>query len=354
MATNTFLPPIMKAWTFSQPGTHRQVLSQTTVPTPNLPTGDEVLIKIEYAGLSFGDLKTMGLIPSFLRTKNSVPGTDYAGVIIAKGPLAPSKFEIGTEVFGTLETDSKRHGTGALCEYICLSTSSNNIVAPVPSNMTLQEAGAVAIGGLMAMLICKNGGIKEDCGIRMLVHGSSGQCGTAFIQVAKAMGAKEIVATCSTPNFDMVKRLGADVTIDYRKEAPFSEYLAKEYGDRKFDIIVDTVGAQDVYTHSPAFLKDDCVYVNIGDYTNGLFRTVFHWFVNLYWPQWLGGTPRRFIMFGPWETPKVIDPLTKLMADGKIKPVIERTVAFDQVLEGYDVVATKRTRGKVMVKVASS
>ena len=111
------------------------------------------------------------------------------------------------------------------------------------------------------------------------------------------------------------------------------EYLATEYGHKKFDIIVDLVGAQELYTHSPTLLKEDCVYVNIGDYTNGMWKTLLNWFLNVYWPEWLGGTARKYIMFGPWETPKVVDALVKLMADGKIQSVIERSIGFEQVLE---------------------
>lgn len=123
------------------------------------------------------------------------------------------------------------------------------------------------------------------------------------------------------------------VTIDYRKQAPLHEHLAKQYGENKFDIVVDMVGAQELYINSLVFLKEGCVYVNIGDYTNGLWTTLLNWFLNTYWPELLGGTPRKFIMFGPWGATKLVDQLTTLMADGKIKPVIEKSVSFDQVLE---------------------
>jgi NADPH:quinone reductase-like Zn-dependent oxidoreductase len=68
-----------------------------------------------------------------------------------------------------------------------------------------------------------------------------------IVQVAKAMEAEEIVATCSKPNFGLVKDLGADSVIDYRDKKPLHEYLTKEFGPRKFDLVVDTVGAQELY-----------------------------------------------------------------------------------------------------------
>jgi hypothetical protein len=109
--------------------------------------------------------------------------------------------------------------------------------------------------------------------------------------------------------------------------------LAREFGDRKFDIVVDTVGAQELYEKSPSFLKEDGVYVNIGDFTHGMLATVYHWIVNYLRPVWLGGTPRKWIMFGPDVGPEAGVWVQKLVADGKVKAVIDRSVGFDQVLD---------------------
>jgi NADPH:quinone reductase-like Zn-dependent oxidoreductase len=326
------IPPTMKAWTFSQAGSHRQVLSKAMISTPKPPTNDQVMIKVAYCGLNFGDIKLMRMVPSILRRKDSIPGCDYSGTVLDAGPLAPSNFAVGTRVFGVLATASLFEGQGALCDYICLSTK-QHLIMPVPKDCTLEDAGCLSIGGTMAYLICKNGGIKENCGLRILVNGASGGCGTIFVQVARAMGAKQIIATCSAPSFELVKSLGADKAIDYRDKKPLHGYLAKEFGDRKFDFVLDTVGAQKLYENSPGYLKEDGVYVNIGDFTNGMWLTAFHWFLNYFRPVWLGGTPRRFIMFGPSVDGEAGDWLTKLIAEGNVRAVIDRSVSFDEVLE---------------------
>ncbi|KAF2691473.1 NAD(P)-binding protein [Lentithecium fluviatile CBS 122367] len=272
-------------------------------------------------------------------------------MITSTGSSASSTLTVGTRVFGVLGTTAILKGEGALCEYICISPK-QHVVMPVPENCTLEEAGCLSIGGTMAYLVCKNGGITENCGLRILVNGASGGCGTIFVQAAKAMGPAQIVATCSTPNFELVKGLGADIVIDYREKQPLHEYLAKEFGDRKFDIVVDTAGAQELYENSPAYLEEDGVYVNIGNLTNGLWLTAFHWFMNYFRPVWLGGTPRKFVMFGPTVRSEAGDWVTRLVAEGKVKAVIDRSVSFYQVLEAFDVIASKRTRGRMVVKVA--
>ncbi|KAF1952662.1 GroES-like protein [Byssothecium circinans] len=316
----TAISSTMKAWAYSRAGPHRQVLSQTTIPTPKAPTGDQVMIKVAYSGLNYGDVKTMAMMPSIFRN-NAVPAMDYSGTIIAVGPSVPSHLSVGTRVFGILETLAMFKGIGSLCEYMCISTS-KSMVAPVPANFSLED----------------NGGIGENCGLRMLINGSSGGCGTAFVQ----------------PNFELVKSLGADRVLDYRESDPLHVRLAKEFGERPFDIVIDTVRAQELYTNSPSYLKEDGIFLNIGDFTNGLFATAWNWLMNWCWPRWLGGTPRNYVMFGPDINPETVEQLLKLMEKGEIKAVKERTAEFDDVLEAFDILASKRTRGRIVVKVAGS
>ncbi|KAF2241743.1 NAD(P)-binding protein [Trematosphaeria pertusa] len=331
------IPPTMKAWTYSRAGPHRQVLSLNTIPSLKPPTGDQVLVKVAYSGLNYGDLKSMKMIPSIFRAKNSVPAMDWSGTILAVGPSAPPSLVVGMKVFGVLAMEAIFTGQGTLREYMCISTK-KHMVAPVPDNCTMEEAGCIAIAATMAHLICKHAGIKEDCGLRILVNGASGGCGSGFIQAAVAMGAKEVIAICSAPNFELVQSLGATRAIDYRDKKPLHGYLAKEFGDRKIDVVVDTMGAQDLYTNSPKYLKEDGVFVNIGDYTSGTLLTAFYWLLNLFWPRWLGGTPRKFVMFGPDFGPDTVQWVQRMVGGGKMKAVIDRSVGFDQVLE----VSTRR------------
>jgi NADPH:quinone reductase-like Zn-dependent oxidoreductase len=225
------------------------------------------------------------------------------------------------------------------------------MIAPVPEGISMEEVATLGSAGMMAFSACKLGGINEGHGYRVLVNGASGGCGSAFTQVVSALGAKEVIATCSAPNEEFVKNLGANRTIDYRSNSPLHAYLSKQYSERPFDFILDVMGNQEIYTHSPAYLKPDGTYMNIGDYTHGSFWTLWYWFSNTYWPQWLGGVPRKSMMFQGKRDQECIDNLVHFIRDGKIKGLVEKCFAFEDALDAYDLVLTMRVRGRVVVKV---
>ncbi len=83
--------------------------------------------------------------------------------------------------------------------------------------------------------------------------------------------------------------------IDYQ-HSPLPAYLAQQYGDKPFDFVLDCVGTQALFVNSPAYLKPEGAVVNIGA-LEGIGRTAFHALSNLWLPTWLGGVPRRYIMF---------------------------------------------------------
>lgn len=342
----------MQAWTYSTKGPHREVLKINTIPTPKPPSGGNVLIKVAYSGLNPGDVKVMKTIPQLLRPKMSMPGMDYSGIIVARGPSAPANLPIGERVFGMLATKSLFLGHGTLCEYITLDPM-GVMVAPIPENLSLEEAGAIPSGGVMAWQTCRHGSVPVGNNFRVLVNGASGGCGSMFVQGVLAMGAKEVVGTCSASNLELVRELGASRAIDYRANAPLPEFLAKEYGgpDQQFDFILDTVGSQELYINSPKYLREGGVFVNIGDYTNGTLKTAFHWILNYIRPTWLGGTPRKFVMFSGNVAPEGADWTVRYAAEGKLKAVIQKVYEFEEALEAFDLIETKRVKGRLVVKV---
>jgi NADPH:quinone reductase-like Zn-dependent oxidoreductase len=293
----------------------------------------------------------MKTIPSFiLQKKDPIPAQDFSGVVAALGPSAPSHLQVGMPVFGVLFVEDLFRGQGTLCEYLCVSAR-KVMIAPVPEGISMEEVATLGSAGMMAMLSCKLGGVKPGNGYRVLVNGASGGVGSAFTQVVSALGAQEIVGTCSASNDEFVRSLGAARTIDYRQHWPLHEYLGKEYGGRPFDFILDTLGNQDIYTHSPAYLKPDGVYMNVGDYTHGAFWTLWYWLSNAYWPKWLGGVPRKAMMFQIHRDGECSDGLVRLIHERKVKGLVERCFAFEDALDAYDLVLSKRVRGRVVVKV---
>ncbi len=147
-------------------------------------------------------------------------------------------------------------------------------------------------------------------------------------------------------------RLTCTQFINYRNHDPLPAYLAQQYGDRPFDFILDCVGTQALYARSPAYLKPAGALINIGA-LEGVLVTMRNALCNLFLPTWLGGVPRRYIMFStPPERDYAVE-LTRLIEEGRVRIPVDSVFNMEDAVGAYERIATKRARGKVVVKVRS-
>ncbi|KAF2493543.1 NAD(P)-binding protein [Lophium mytilinum] len=349
-ATTPPIAPTMRAWLVSARGPPTTVLKlTTTLPTPS-PKPTDLLIRISHAALNPGSTSLMLLIPQFLRAAPSIPEIDFAGTVVAVGSSAPSQFPIGARVFGCLHLKAMTAGKGVLADYIAVSSDEAG-VAVLPESWSFEEGAGLAACGITALNMCRAAGMQE--GERVLVNGASGGVGTMAVQVARAMGAKEVVGVCSGRNVEMVKGLGADEVVDYQAHHPVGEYLAERYGDQPFDRIFDTVGVQALYSKSPRYLKEDGVFINVGAYEGG-WRFVLNGLRNLFLPRWLGGTPRKFIGLGVPSTNEHAAAIAKFAAEGKVKTVVDKVFDLEDVIEAYKLLGSMRARGKIIIRIQDS
>jgi NADPH:quinone reductase-like Zn-dependent oxidoreductase len=122
--------------------------------------------------------------------------------------------------------------------------------------------------------------------------------------------------------------------IDYTAHGQLHEYLKSEFNDQAFDSILDTFGSQDLYVHSPAYLKPKGVYVNVGTMEDkSSIHSIWRWAKNSNVPNVLGGTPRRFAMFGASVTPDGVRKLAEHARSGHLKVFIDSTFKMEGVLE---------------------
>jgi NADPH:quinone reductase-like Zn-dependent oxidoreductase len=131
---------------------------------------------------------------------------------------------VGDEVFGG--------GKGVFAEYVLKKEDSTSFV-PKPDNISHDQAAAVPIAGLTALQALRDSG-KLKAGEKVLINGASGGVGTLAVQIAKSFGA-EVTGVCSTRNLEMVRSIGADHVIDYKKD----NYTQKGL---QYDLIIDMVG----------------------------------------------------------------------------------------------------------------
>ena len=149
-------------------------------------------------------------------------GVDFAGTVEAVGENV-TRFKPGDEVFGGR--------SGAFAEYVIVPE--DRAIVLKPANVTFEQAASVPIAGLTALQARRDKGRLEP-GQKVLINGASGGVGTFAVQIAKSLGA-EVTGVCSTRNVEMVRSIGADHVIDYKKE----DYNQIE---RKYDLIIAIVG----------------------------------------------------------------------------------------------------------------
>ncbi len=197
------------------------------VPDPRLGD-DDVLVRIRAASVNPLDLKTRdGSLKTVLPYRVPfVLGNDLAGEVVAVGANV-TRFAVGAEVYA--RPDKNRIGTFA--ELIAVHQDD---VAIKPATLTMEEAASIPLVGLTAwQALVDRANLRP--GQKVLIHAGSGGVGTIAIQLAKKLGAATVATTASTANLELVRDLGADVVVDYKKQA-FETVL------RDYDVVLDTVG----------------------------------------------------------------------------------------------------------------
>ena len=217
----------MKAFTVERYG-DKDAVRAGDVPDPDVGA-DDVLVQIRAASINPLDLKIRdGEIKTILPYKVPfVLGNDLAGVVVEVG-AAVTRFAVGDEVYA--RPDKNRIGTFA--ELIAVHQDD---VAIKPATLTMAGGGVPPPGrpDLWQALVER---ANVQPGQKVLIHAGSGGVGTIAIQLAKQLGAS-VATTTSTANVDLVKRLGADVVVDYKKQA-FETVL------HDYDVVLDSLGGE--------------------------------------------------------------------------------------------------------------
>jgi NADPH:quinone reductase-like Zn-dependent oxidoreductase len=309
------------------------VLELRDIDIPEI-ADDEVLLRVHAAGVDRGVWHLMTGLPYLTRLafglrapKNPVPGMDVAGVVEAVGKNV-TRLQPGEEVFGI--------GKGSYAEY---ALAREDKLAPKPASLTFEQAAVVAISGLSALQGLRDHGRLEP-NQKVLIIGASGGVGTFAVQIAKAFGA-HVTGVCSTTKVEMVRSIGADHVIDYRRE-DFTE------GDQRYELILD-IGGNSSLSGLRRALTPQGTLVIVGGEGGG---------------RWLGVVDRllRAHLLFPFVSQKLrtfissenhedLIVLKELIESGKLTPAIDRTYPLAEVPEAIRYLEEGHARGKVVITV---
>ncbi len=318
----------MKAIVYEQYGSP-EVLQLKEVKAP-VPKDNEVLIRVHATSVNSGDIRlrkadpfSVRLVFGFIRPKKPILGVVFAGEIEAAGKKV-KRFREGDPVYGTTGMS-----LGAYAEYICLPET--GVMAIKPVTLTYKEAAAIPFGGTTALHFLRKGKIQR--GQKILIYGASGAVGSSAIQLAKYFGA-EVTGVCSTANVALVKSLGADKVIDYKRE-DFSE------SDETYDIIFDAVG-KSPFSGSIKSLRK-----------NGYYLRVVHLSLSaILRGLWISLTSSKKVIGGQiTETAEELIFLNGHIELGHLKPVIDRSYPLEEISEAHSYVEKGHKKGNVIITV---
>ncbi|MFI0451272.1 NADP-dependent oxidoreductase [Actinomadura sp. 6N118] len=217
----------MRAFTVERYGDKAGVRA-ADVPDPEVGA-DDVLVRIQAASINpldrmIRDGEMKAILPYRVPF---VLGNDLAGVVVEVG-AAVTRFAVGDEVFARPAKDR----IGTFAELIAIHQDD---VAIKPATLTMEEAASLPLVALTSWQVLVERARLQP-GQKVLIHAGSGGLGTIAIQLAKQLGA-HVATTTSTANLDLVKRLGADVVIDYQTQA--FETILHDY-----DLVLDSLGGE--------------------------------------------------------------------------------------------------------------
>src|SRR5438874_3192127 len=313
------------------------------MPEPEV-RDDDVLVQVHAASLNQLDSKIRDgefklILPYRLPL---ILGNDLAGVVVRVGSNV-RRFKAGDEVYARPHQDR----IGTFAEFIAMNESD---VALKPKNLTMEEAASIPLVGLTAwQALIERANLKQ--GQKVLIHAGSGGVGTFAIQLAKHIGAT-VATTTSTANLDWVKRLGADIVIDYRKD-DFETIL------HDYDAVLDTLGGE-ALEKSLRVLKPGGKLISISgppdpDFATDIGSTwILRLVMGLLSYRIRKKAKRHHVSYSFLFMRASGDQLREigsLIDSGIIRPVVDRVFPFEATKEALAYVEKGRAKGKVVVKV---
>ncbi len=211
------------------------VLQPAEVAAPERQQPDELLIRLQAAGVNPIDTKLRGRGTFYPDEMPAILGCDGAGIVEAVGPEV-EQFQPGDAVYFCYGGLGKS-GTGNYAE---VAVVPERFVAPKPSKLSFAEAAALPLVAITAWEALYDRG-RLAAEQTVLIQAGAGGVGHIAIQLAKIKGAR-VCTTVSTPDkARLARQLGADETILYPQTEVTAAVLGWTAG-KGVELAFDTVG----------------------------------------------------------------------------------------------------------------
>lgn len=307
-------------------GAPEQVLLVSEVSRPGVPD-DGLLVRVRATTVSRGhavavrgrEYRFSRLFTGLRRPRQPVTGSDFAGDVEAVSPTV-TDFRVGDVVFGI--------ATATHAEFVAVAE--HGVVAQAPTHLSYEEAAAIPDGALLA-LSCLRPAYPLR-GKHVLVYGAAGSIGTAAVQLLAHHFGATVTAVCDGRDVELVRTLGAGVVID-RFERDFTA------DGTSYDVIFDAAGRHS-FRRCRRALTPHGIYVTVD------LGYLYH--VPLL--ALLTGGRRAALGINRYRQEDLL--LVKgLVQSGQYRSVIDRTYAFEQVVDATQYVETGQKSGNVVLRV---
>ena len=308
-------------------------IREFAVPTP---TDDQVLVRVDSAGLDRGVWHVLTGLPYLMRMtgfglrrpRQPILGMDLAGRVVAVG-TGVATLGVGDAVLGV--------GSGTFAQYAC--ARADRLVRK-PDRLSFGQAAAAPTSGITALQAVHEIG-RVSRGQRVLVLGAAGGVGSFCVQLASRTGA-EVTGVASAAKHDLVRSLGASRVIDYNSSDPCD-------GSTRYDVIIDTGGRTKLAKLRTTLTPAGTLVIVGGEGGD----------------RWTGGIGRqlRAVARSPWTgqrlttfisspTPQRLERLRQALDDGLV-PAVTATYPLAEVPRALMDLETGRIRGKSVIELSA-
>ncbi|MEB3356202.1 MAG: NAD(P)-dependent alcohol dehydrogenase [Synechococcales bacterium] len=286
---------------------------------------DQLLVRVRAVSVNPVDWKVRQGMFQWLPIASlpRVLGSDFAGDVVEVGSQVRA-YQVGDAVYGSLNPITG----GGYAEFVA---APEGAIARKPAIANYEEAAAIPTAGLTALQALRDYGELKS-GQQVLINGASGGVGTFAVQIAKSLGAT-VTAVCSDRNFDLVRRLGGDRTLDYSLR-DFTKESAR------YDVIFDAAGKR-TFSDCRSALTSEGIYVSTLPNPDVIF--------------WSGVTAllpgqKAKIILVQVKTSDLVA-LNSLMDEGKVRVIIDRTYPLSAIQQAHRDSETEHTAGKRVLTV---